>query len=242
MDVRNSDMEAICHVFRRYVEYMGVDQTVSYSRVDTHLHQVKTVSTNYSWHLAYWGDELYKNLHSRLKPGINMWNSQRVQNFSGSCKASHNRVNIVTKNGFDYHILSISLPTTPQPCDLVGQTIAISSKINQLALECWSDKEIQIPIDNLSSSNSVLTEPKEYVFGEITLTQDELTSVGYFLEMKTCYEVSVIRGCTEANEAHRLNIIRYKLGFENQPDSFFFNKLVELGVTVACLDSFIMSR
>lgn len=144
MDVRNADMEAMCHVFKRYVEYMGVDQTVSFSRVDTQLEQVKTVSTNYSWHLAYWGDELYKNLHSRLKPGINLWNSQGAQNFRESAKASHNRVDIVTNQGSQYDILSISLPITPLPCDVVSQAIAFRPKVNHLALECWSDKEIQI--------------------------------------------------------------------------------------------------
>ncbi|ARC90865.1 hypothetical protein B6A42_00100 [Vibrio coralliilyticus] len=245
MDVRNADMEAMCHVFKRYVEYMGVDQTVSFSRVDTQLEQVKTVSTNYSWHLAYWGDELYKNLHSRLKPGINLWNSQGAQNFRESAKASHNRVDIVTNQGSQYDILSISLPITPLPCDVVSQAIAFRPKVNHLALECWSDKEIQIPIDSLSAANSVQSnydEEKPYVFGNLTLTHDELTSVRYFLEMKTFQEVALLRGCQEAEEARRLYIIKCKLGCESQPDSVFFRKLVEHGVTVACLDSFITYR
>ncbi|KLN66296.1 hypothetical protein [Vibrio sp. VPAP30] len=245
MDVRNTDMEAICHVFKRYVEYMGVEQTVSFSRVDIQRQQVKTVSTNYSWHLAYWGDELYKKLHSRLKPGINLWNSQGVQNFQESSQASHNRVDIVTNQGSLFEILSISLPITPLPCDVVSQAIAFRPKVNHLALECWSDKEIQIPIDILSTPNTSqcgYVEQAEYIFGNLALTHDELTSVRYFLEMKTFKEVSIIRGCKEAEEARRIYIIKCKLDCQHQPDSVFFKKLVEHGVTVACLDSFITYR
>ncbi|WP_152431130.1 hypothetical protein [Vibrio aquimaris] len=245
MDVRNADMEAMCHVFKRYIEYMEVDQTVSFSRVDTQLEQVKTVSTNYSWHLAYWGDELYKNLHSRLRLGINLWNSQGAQNFCESAKASHNRVDIVTNQGSQYDILLISLPITPLPCDVVSQSIAFRPKVNHLALECWSDKQIQISIDSLSVANSTGpndAENKPYVFGNLMLTHDELTSVRYFLEMKTFQEVALLRGCKETEEARRIYIIKCKLDCESQPDSVFFRKLVEHGVTVACLDSFIMYR
>ncbi|MBU2898209.1 hypothetical protein [Vibrio hepatarius] len=245
MDVRNIDMEAMCHVFKRYIEYMGIDKTVSFSRVDTELEQVKTVSTNYSWHLAYWGDGLYKNLHSRLKPGINLWNSQGAQNFRESVKASHNRIDIVTNQGSQYDILSISLPTTPLLCDVVSQAISFRPKINHLALECWSDKPIAISIAGLSRSNSTqlkCIEEKKYVFGDLTLTQDELTSVRYFLEMKTFQEVAVIRGCKEVEEVRRIYTIKCKLGCECQPDSVFFTKLVKYGVAVTCLDSFIMYR
>lgn len=80
------------------------------------------------------------------------------------------------------------------------------------------------------------------MFGNLTLTHDELTSVRYFLEMKTFQEVALLRGCQEAEEARRLYIIKCKLGCESQPDSVFFRKLVEHGVTVACLDSFITYR
>ncbi|WP_076590259.1 hypothetical protein [Vibrio ostreicida] len=242
MDVHNIDMEAICHVFKRYVEYMGVDQTVSFSRVDTHSQQVKAASTHYSWHLAYWGDELYTNLHSRLKPGINLWSSQAAHNFRPTEAVSHNRVDIVTSQGSQYDILSIALPISSVPCDVVSQAIALRSKVKHLALECWSDKAIEIPFGPLCSSNrspKVHGHDKEYAFGNLRLTRDEFTSVRYFLEMKTLKEVAVIRGCQEMEEARRRHTIKCKLGCECEPDSVFFRRLVEHGVTVACLDSFI---
>ncbi|MCG7499631.1 hypothetical protein MHO82_22460 [Vibrio sp. Of7-15] len=253
MDVHNTDMEAVCHVFKRHVEYMGMDDlSVSFSRVDVQDKTVNTISTNYPWHIAYWESGLHKVLHRRLCPGLHLWESLDNKHLD-TLRASTSditKIDFVTQHGSKYDLLSVSA-VSPISFGFVQEISHLKTQIEDLSEQCWGKHKEALILPyvgqtsvqrSLEMDELRVRRNEGYQFGRIKLSQDELDTIRHMLQWKSVKEISIINRSSEFDEARRINGIKQKFGCLNKPDSELFKQLVKQGVTLACLDSYTMSR
>lgn len=253
MDVHNTDMEAVCHVFKRHVEYMGMDDlSVSFSRVDVQDKTVNTISTNYPWHIAYWESGLHKMLERRLCPGLHLWESldNKHLNILRASTSDITKIDFVTQHGSSFELLSVSA-VSPISFGFVQEISQLKTQISDLSEQCWGKHKEQLVLPYVAQTsaqhsqetNTLRAKINEgYQFGHIKISQDELDTIRHMLQWKSVKEISVLKRSSEFTEARRINEIKRKFGCLNQPDSELFKQLVKQGVTLACLDSYTMFR
>ena len=82
---------------------------------------------------------------------------------------------------------------------------------------------------------------KKFKFGDISLSELELETIRYLLELKSIKEIAWLHCCSETAEKNRIIRIKEKIGCANMPLSRVFTTLKKYGIIAACLGTYITS-
>ncbi|MFN1149590.1 hypothetical protein [Serratia liquefaciens] len=226
---------------------------ISFSCIDTSLNRVMSVTTNYQWHLNYWGHDLDKQLAQRLVPGIVSWNRYDPLHQSilkENMPSRKTKIDICTRHSNIFELMSVSTDVNLEFMD-VGSLLKIKPKIStivghtfkkhgtELSLPLRSDMNLG-PASFTSPSESPFQSTSTWQFGDLTLTELEMDTVRQLLMCRSIKEIANKHNCNEKVERKRLDNIKRKMDSEGHPVSYLFDKLKENGVVQTCLESFIM--
>ncbi|QUM75713.1 hypothetical protein HWV00_05385 [Moritella sp. 24] len=250
LDVRNLDHERLCKNFADQFSYQNSNENISFSRIDTKKRSILTLSTQYGWHLQYWDSGLYRRLDERLNHGIHLWDmfSDEHCHIARSIQHNTNKVDICTQHGHHFELFSFTSNKYLSPA-LIMELGQLKPKVSKVANKIWlNEKNITLPFYenkniNINKLPTLEIEGCNKIrFGDVILTSKEMATIHCLLELKSIKEIARFHHCSEANERKRINVIKEKFSCENLPLSFLFNALKTQGVTLACLDAYIMSH
>lgn len=250
LDVHNLESEKQCQSFAEKFTYKGRKEQISFSIINIKKRTVLTLSTRYEWHLQYWESGLYRSLDERLHHGVHLWNtfSDDHSNISKKYLHSSNKIDICTQHADYFELFSFSSNKNLSSSTIMelGQ---LKPQVSKVANQLWLNaKDTTLPMFNHNFSNINplptfhIANSNKIQFGDVTLTPKEMATVHLLLELKSIKEIARYQHCSEANERKRVNVIKEKFNCANLPLSFLFNALRIQGVTLACLDAYIMSQ
>ena len=250
MDVHNLDNEKICKHFADEFADTNTNENISFSKIDTKNRSILTLSTQYGWHLQYWDSGLYRHLNERLHHGVHLWNtfSDDHTKIANNILHSANKIDICTKHDDYFELFSFTSNKYLSP-SLIMELGQLKPRVSKVANQLWlGPKHISLPLFESSHNNTVqlpthkIETSDKIRFGDVILTAKEMATIHCLLELKSIKEIARDHHCSESNERKRINVIKEKFNCANLPLSFLFNALRTQGVTLACLDAYIMSQ
>ncbi|MCL9783506.1 hypothetical protein M9194_18935 [Vibrio sp. S4M6] len=245
MDVTCANMEAACHEFRTLFKSLPTNVLhISFTTIEPSSQSLKTISSQYHWHVSYWEENLNLRVASRMKSGISDW--QKKDRPHQSFLLHHNvpyktDVTQVLRNKVD--ILSIA---TKQPLGNYHQQQLLRAKsaVSFHANKLWRKHSVSaLPLQ--SGNHCEPTQPlgipldqEHFQFADIILTRKELSTIKMLLSLKSPKEIAWCHQCSESAERKRIDIIKRKLGCQGKPKSHLFNALTQYGIAQTCWDSY----
>jgi len=236
-------MELSCCQFKKSLANMTDSILhVCYSQINSAQKTIRTLSTEYDWHLCYWDKNLQQSVSKRMTPGVSTWTRKNAEH-----KKLMKQYQVPFKT--DYTICSSS--GSSEIVSVASNKILSNKEIHSLAQLrpklahqaniLWRKNDVLSlpfkgsPIEPEHAIEFTGIQPK-FQFGNAVLTEKEMGTIRHLLSLKTIKEIAWIHQCCEAAEKKRLESIKQKFGCKNASRSALFQKLKEHGVIDACLD------
>ena len=249
MNVEERNMEEACKKFKSHLGFNNRNVIhVAFSRIDTAQNKLLTICTDYSWHLEYWSEDMYKSVGKRCEEGVNVWNKidedhkQILKNINAEQK-----VDITTSNEEYIDILSLA-SNQPLSVRSILNLSSLKPQIGYLAQNIWHTEKpnyLNIPAPTLApSTDEVLLniDISQYSFGGLTFSEKEMQTIQWLLQLKSIKEIAWIHRCSETAERKRIESIKRKLNCSGKSSSYIFNALKKSGIAQACLSNYTMSQ
>ncbi|MER5130249.1 hypothetical protein [Serratia marcescens] len=234
--------------------FLDLDKSdISLSYVDLTQKHIIAVTTNYEWHLNYWENNLDTQITQRLLPGIINWSkydSMHQLTFKKFMPKRACKIDICTKHNTLYELLSVStdreldfhevrmLFMAKPKISATARHVIRKQNINKLTLPLRCT--LLPPHHNPSSIYAPKSEIKTCQFGNISITDLEMSTIRQLFSYRSIKEIARTHNCSEKVERKRVSNIKRKMNCEHFPLSFLFDRLNENGVIQSCLDSYII--
>ncbi|MCU5775162.1 hypothetical protein N5923_23105 [Erwiniaceae bacterium BAC15a-03b] len=226
---------------------------ISFSIIDTDSLSVVAVTSNYEWHLCYWGHDLDKGLNQRLITGVKTWRNYDINHaniFAKFFPERKTKIDICTRHGACYEIMSVSSGNElefAQVVSLLRLKPAISAVAKNLCRKKQDELSLPLRAHKVESVAGKVTDfsrsnPDIWQFGHLTFTSLEMDTIRLLLMCRSMKEIAWLHQCSVKTEHNRLNNIKMKAGCPHHPNSSLFDILNRNGVTQACLETFTISR
>ncbi|MGF1907493.1 helix-turn-helix transcriptional regulator [Aliivibrio salmonicida] len=241
MNVDNNKTKKSCDEFKNNV--LILDKNVihlSFSSLNLDQGTLKTLSSDYDFHLQYWESGLYKKINNRIKERINIWND--IDNEHGEFiknKQIKQKIDICTKYNKGNIIQLLSLASTKKlnETDILN-LIKLNPRISYSAKKIWNKHKtpsltfpyfkIKEPKDKpLIEINSLIS---GFSFGDVNFTAKEIDTISLMLELKSLKEIAWIHLCSETAERRRIEQIKNKLNCKGRSLSTLFKELKSQGI------------
>ncbi|MBP2170667.1 DNA-binding CsgD family transcriptional regulator [Erwinia toletana] len=226
---------------------------ISFSVIDTQSLRVVAVTSNYEWHLCYWGYDLDKELNQRLITGVRTWNNYDLSHatvFAKCLPERNTKIDICTRHGACFEIMSVSSSNEMEFTQIIS-LMRLKPAISAMARNLCRKKqdELSLPLRSRETGRVVekvaaisLINHDIWQFGHLTFTRLEMDSIRQLLMCRSMKEIAWAHQCSVKTEHNRLNNIKMKAGCPHHPNSSLFDILNRNGVTQACLENFTISR
>lgn len=144
MDVRCDKMESACVEFAQICKGKSSSiKHISFSRVNTQTHTLKTISTSYEWHLDYWAEKLNLHVASRILSGVTDWQNKNKPHLQ--FLAEHHipfKTDYTFASGNHVDILSIATDRKLTPVD-IAELGRIKPMVNYHVNQLWRQNAVE---------------------------------------------------------------------------------------------------
>ncbi len=249
MNVEERNMEEACKKFKSHLGFNNRNVIhVAFSRIDTVQNKLLTICTDYSWHLEYWSEDMYKSVGKRCGEGVNVWD-KIDEDHKQILKKIHaeQKVDVTTKNEEYIDILSLA-SNQPLSARSILNLSSLKPKIGFLAQNIWHMEKpscLNIPTPKLapvSDEALINIDISQYSFGGLTFSEKEMQTIQWLLQLKSIKEIAWTHRCSETAERKRIESIKRKLNCSGKSSSYLFNALKRSGIAQACLSNYTMSQ